>query len=130
MNATRLQPPSIEGSSAAGPMPRETRVVRFERRSRTKMSDVASPSPSARLVAVDWKATQCGLWRVEPSSDGFVEAPSPWAPELLTLTRRSVPPGVRSCSPAAPLGRVHRYTSGWPLVSPPTRFVAVESNAA
>src|SRR6476661_10270993 len=94
------------------------------------MSDLLSRSPPARLVAVDWNATQCGTDVIDPSSDGFVESPLAWPPPELMLTRLSTPPRRFSTRPARPRGRCQTNTSVLPLVSPPTRFDALEWNAA
>src|SRR3954447_9120291 len=94
------------------------------------MSEVRSPSPEARLVAVDSNATQCGAEVIEPSSDGFAESPFAWRPPAPTLTRLTAPPRWLRTSPARPRGRCQTKTSRASFVSPPARLVALEWNAA
>src|SRR4051812_1097512 len=94
------------------------------------MSEVRSRSPAARFVAVDWNATQCGLVGIEPSSDGLVESPLACLPLELIETRCSEPPSRSRIRPSVPRGRCQTKTSLRPLVSPATRFVALEWNAA
>src|SRR5919204_2835970 len=88
-NATEPQLPSIDAFCAGAPMPREMSTVRPRWKLRTKTSETGSVSPSARLVEVDWKATQRGRLCMEPSSDGFQESPLPCASLDETLARTS-----------------------------------------
>jgi hypothetical protein len=90
------------------------RVVSPVTRSWTKMSVLPLVSPGTRLVADDAKATK----RPSPLTAGPVLLPFACLPLLLTLTRWVLP-----------LARSRTTTSTAPLLSPPTRLVAAESNA-
>src|SRR3954453_5325973 len=128
--ATFEQLPAIDGSVAGPVTPRETSIVLFARRSRTKMSVMGSASPAARFVASDSKATQCGSVVTEPSSDGARDAPLASAPLPATLTRCSEPEPFGRLRPSRPFGRDQTKTSVTPFVSPLTRFDASDWNAA
>src|SRR5690349_6686298 len=91
--ATEPQSPSIDGFTAAAPTPREISRVRPREKLRTKTSSTASASPGARLVEVDWKATQRGRLCIEPSSEGFMESPLPCTSLEETLARMREPDG-------------------------------------
>src|SRR4051812_3669549 len=113
-------------------MPREIRTVRPRWKFRTKTSETKSPSPGARLLDVDWKATQRGLLCIEPSSEGLDESPLPCASRDERLARTSEPngrAGAERRTPARPRGRLHTNTSVRPFTSLPTRLEAAESNA-
>src|ERR1051326_5437453 len=92
-NATEPQLPSIDGFTAGAPILREISLVRPREKLRTKTSDTGSTSPGARLVDVDWNATQCGRLCIEPSSEGLAESPLPWTSPEETLARKSLPDG-------------------------------------
>jgi hypothetical protein len=91
-----------------------TRVVMRPATSRTKTSATPLVSLATRLVADDWKATNKALALIA----GVPLAPLPCAPLVDTLIRVVCPAATsrRNISPTA-------------LVSPVTRFVAVESKA-
>jgi hypothetical protein len=91
-----------------------TRVVWPVTRSWTKMSVLPLVSPGTRLVADDEKETK----RPSPLRSGPLLLPFASLPLLVTLTRWVLP-----------LARSRTNTSTAPLLSPPTRLVAAESNA-
>src|SRR3954468_5534299 len=89
---TVLQAPSIEGVVAPS-TPLLTRRVRPRPPRRWRYTSQSGElSRASRLVAVDWKATQCGLLCTSPSTEGLVLSPFACEPSLATLTRSIEPP--------------------------------------
>src|SRR3954471_17692816 len=93
------------------------------------MSQSGFASLALRFVERDWNATQCGTVRIDPSSEGSIEAPFPWRCSLLMLMRLSEPVRCLRLSPAGPRGRCQMKTSVLPLVSPRIRSDADEWKA-
>jgi hypothetical protein len=91
----------------------ETRRVVPATRSRTNTSPVLKVSPGTRSDALEKNAT----YRPSPEIAGSAAKSLAWAPLLLTDTRRVVP-ADRS-----------RTNTSWPLVSPGTKFEALEAKA-
>src|SRR3954451_10004414 len=84
-NATRSQAPSTFTSYVVPfdcwlELFTDTRVMRPERRSRTKPSGLPLVSPGTRFDAAETNATQWGRWCESPSSAGRYDGPLAGAP--------------------------------------------------